>query len=375
MSTETEMSGAGVKRLVIAAAGTGGHVMPGLAVAEVMRGRGAEIEWIGTTSGMEGELVERRGIPFSGIAFRGVRGRGLAGAVKGVFALLRASFAARALLRRAKPDAVISTGGYIAVPVGWAAKTLGIPLVLMNCDADLLMSTKLLLPAARRLACGFDGPAASHAGAKAVVTGNPVRSAIVAIPAPDERLSGRAGRLKLFVFGGSLGAQVLNDVVPEALALLSPEERPEVLHQTGRGRDEAVRARYEALGLEARVVPFIHDMAAEYEACDLIVCRAGATSISEIAAAGAAAVLVPFIARTTAHQEGNARFMAGEGAAVHMPQKAFTAEALAAELRRLTHADILALARNARKMAKPDAASAVARLIDEAAGRIDPPHS
>ena len=207
------------------------------------------------------------------------------------------------------------------------------------------------------------------------MTGNPVRSAIVAIPAPDERLSGRAGRLKLFVFGGSLGAQVLNDVVPEALALLSPEERPEVLHQTGRGRDEAVRARYAALGLEARVVPFIHDMAAEYEACDLIVCRAGATSISEIAAAGAAAVLVPFIARTTAHQEGNARFMAGEGAAVHMPQKAFTAEALAAELRRLTRADILALARNARKMAKPDAASAVARLIDEAAGRLDPPHS
>ena len=190
------MSGAGVKRLVIAAAGTGGHVMPGLAVAEVMRGRGAEIEWIGTTSGMEGELVERRGIPFSGIAFRGVRGRGLAGAVKGVFALLRAFFAARALLRRAKPDAVFSTGGYIAVPVGWAAKTLGIPLVLMNCDADLLMSTKLLLPAARRLACGFDGPAASHAGAKAVVTGNPVRSAIVAIPAPDERLSGRAEALQ-----------------------------------------------------------------------------------------------------------------------------------------------------------------------------------
>ena len=220
MSTETEMPGAGVKRLVIAAAGTGGHVMPGLAVAEVMRGRGAEIEWIGTTSGMEGELVERRGIPFSGIAFRGVRGRGLAGAVKGVFALLRAFFAARALLRRAKPDAVFSTGGYIAVPVGWAAKTLGIPLVLMNCDADLLMSTKLLLPAARRLACGFDGPAASHAGAKAVVTGNPVRSAIVAIPAPSTSYpSGSSTNI-------NKGSRIILSTPPRTIPVPASLERP-----------------------------------------------------------------------------------------------------------------------------------------------------
>ena len=242
------------RHLVIAAAGTGGHVMPGLAVAAVMRSRGWRVSWIGTTTGMEASLVEKHGIDFYALNFQGVRGRGLVGAVKGGVKLLSSGFEARRVLGELKPDAVFSTGGYVAVPVGYAAKTLGIPLVLMNCDADLLLSTQTLMPVCRFLACGFAGGARSWAKEKGRTTGNPVRADILAIDPPDERLAGREGRLRLFVFGGSLGAKILNDTVPEALAKIPEDVRPEVVHQTGRDRDEAVRARYEALGVKATVL-------------------------------------------------------------------------------------------------------------------------
>ena len=337
------------RHLVIAAAGTGGHVMPGLAVAAVMKSRGWRVSWIGTTTGMEASLVEKHGIDFYALNFQGVRGRGLVGAVKGGVKLLSSGFEARRVLGELKPDAVFSTGGYVAVPVGYAAKTLGIPLVLMNCDADLLLSTQTLMPVCRFLACGFAGGARSWAKEKGRTTGNPVRADILAIDPPDERLAGREGRLRLFVFGGSLGAKILNDTVPEALAKIPEDVRPEIVHQTGRDRDEAVRARYEALGVKATVLPFIDDMATR-----------------ELCAAGAASVLVPFVAKTTAHQLGNARFMAERGAARMLKNEECTPEALAALLEGLTRDDILAMAKNARSLARPMAAESVADLIEEA---------
>lgn len=352
------------KHLVIAAAGTGGHVMPGLAVAAEMRARGWRVSWIGTTTGMEAGLVTKHGIDFHALDFQGVRGKGLFGAVTGGLKLLKAAWNAKTLMKRLKADAVFSTGGYIAVPVGWAAKELGRKLVLMNCDADLLMSTRAILKFADALACGFAGGARSFAGPKGHTTGNPVRAEIVALPAPEVRFADRTGPLRVFVFGGSLGAKVLNDTLPEALALLPEASRPVVLHQTGRGRDADVAAHYERLGVKATVVPFIDDMAHEYLESDLVICRAGATSVSELCAAGAAALLVPFVAKTTAHQAGNAKFMVSHDAAMLMEQSACTPASLAELLGSMTRERALEIARNARALAKPDAAREVADLIE-----------
>lgn len=365
MTENLKTQASGGRTLVIVAAGTGGHVMPGLAVARVMKRRGWRIVWIGTTTGMEGALVAREGIEFHALNFQGVRGKGLMGAVKGGLKMLKAIWESRALLKKIKPDLVFSTGGYVAVPVGFAAQNLKRPIVLMNCDADLLMSTNTLMPFTSALACGFAGGARTFAGAKGHTTGNPVRAEIAAIAAPAERFAGRFGPLRLFVFGGSLGAQVLNDVVPEALARIPAERRPVVLHQTGRGRDAEVRAHYEKLGVAAEVVPFIDDMAARYRESDLVICRSGATSCSELCAAGAATVLVPFIAKTTKHQLGNARYLAERKAAWVVEQPEFTPEKAAALIEGMDREKLLAVAEAARAIAVPDAAVKVADLIEE----------
>lgn len=355
--------------LVIAAAGTGGHVMPGLAVAREMKARGWRIVWIGTTTGMEGNLVGRDGIDFRAINFQGVRGKGLMGALKGGIKMLKGIWDARKLLKEIRPTAVFSTGGYVAVPVGFAAQNLKRPIVLMNCDADLLLSTNTLMPFTDALACGFAGGARTFARSKGHTTGNPVRADIVALPSPEERLAGRTGPLRLFVFGGSLGAKVLNDVLPEALARIPEARRPQVLHQTGRGRDAEVREHYARLGVTAEVVPFIDDMAARYRESDLVICRSGATSCSELCAAGAAAVLVPFIAKTTRHQLGNAKYLADRGAAVLVEQPNFTAEKVAELVEGMTREKILEVARGARAIAHPDAATKVADLIEDVVAR------
>ncbi len=353
------------KHLVILAAGTGGHVMPGLAVAKVMAARGWKITWVGTTTGMEAQLVERHGIPFHGLDFQGVRGRGLFGAVTGGVKLIGAFLAANKLLSELKPDAVFSTGGYIAVPVGFAASRRKLPLVMMNCDADLLMSTNTLMPFCDALACGFAGGARTFAKEKGRTTGNPVRDDIVAIAPPQDRMADRTGPLRVFVFGGSLGAQVFNDTMPQVMASIPEDERPILVHQTGKGRDEPVREAYEKLGVKAEVVPFIDNMAQRYEDCDVVICRAGATSVSEICAAGVASILVPFVAKTTAHQVGNARYMVERHAAIMVPQEEFTPERMSELMTGLTRDRLLELAKNARATSRPQAAEAVATLIEE----------
>ncbi|HKO68129.1 MAG TPA: undecaprenyldiphospho-muramoylpentapeptide beta-N-acetylglucosaminyltransferase [Burkholderiaceae bacterium] len=356
-----------MNHLIVVAAGTGGHVMPGIAVAEALRAKGWSVSWLGTRVGMERELVEPRGIAFDAIDFAGLRGKGLKTLLLGGFTLLRALWQSRMLIRARKPRVMFSTGGYIAVPAGMAASTLSVPLVLLNSDAAPLMSTKILKSLASAVLCGFDGTAVNVAGDKGLVTGNPVREEIAQIAPPEQRYMGRSGPLQLLVIGGSLGAQVLNENVPRALALVPPDLRARVVHQCGAKHIEPVRALYAELGVDAEVVAFVDDMPNRYAKADLVVCRAGAITVSELAAAGVASVLVPLVASTTLHQRVNAEFMAVRGAAIHLPQAELNASKLADLLRSLTRDRLLAMATAARSLEKPEATQTVAAVIEKVA--------
>ena len=349
--------------LVVMAAGTGGHVIPGLAVAREMMARGWSVSWLGTAGGMENQLVPRAGIPLDAIGFSGLRGKGALHALTGGLRLLHAFWQCLRILRRRGADAVLGMGGYVCFPGGMMAALLGRPLVLVNADAALLLSNRALAPVADRIAFGFDGADAKRLK-RTVVTGNPVRAEVEALPPPAERFAGRHGPLRLLVVGGSLGAKPLNDTLPRALALIPPAERPLVTHQTGHAHHAAVVEAYDAAGVEAEVVPFIDDMAARLAACDLMVCRAGAGTVSELCAAGVAALLVPFVVSTTAHQRDNAAWMAAQGAAIHLPQPELTPERLAGLLRSLDRDALRAMAARARALARPHAA---ARVADEIA--------
>ena len=349
--------------LVVMAAGTGGHVIPGLAVAREMIARGWSVSWLGTAGGMENQLVPRAGIPIDAIGFTGLRGKGALHALTGGLRLLQAFWQCLRILRRRSADAVLGMGGYVCFPGGMMAALLGRPLVLVNADAALLLSNRALAPVADRIAFGFDGADAKRLK-RAVVTGNPVRAEIEVLPPPAERFAARDGALRLLVVGGSLGAKPLNDALPRALALIPPAERPQVTHQTGHAHHAAVVEAYDAAGVDAEVVPFIDDMAARLAACDLMVCRAGAGTVSELCAAGVAALLVPFIVSTTAHQRDNAAWMAAQGAAIHLPQPELTPERLAGLLRGLDRSALEAMAGRARALARPHAAARVADEIE-----------
>ena len=348
--------------LVIMAAGTGGHIIPGLAVAREVQRRGWSVSWLGTATGMENRLVPPTLIPLDVLAFTGLRGKGLLHTLAGGLRLLKAFWDSAHILRRRGADAVLGMGGYVCFPGGLMAKLLGKPLMLVNADAALLLSNKALLPLADRVAFGFDGPASAIK--RGLVTGNPVRAEIEALPAPAVRLAGRSGPLQLLVVGGSLGAQVLNSTVPAAIALMPADARPRVVHQTGTAQLDAVRAAYAAAGIRAEVLPFIDNMAERLAACDLIVCRAGAITVSELCAAGVPSLLVPLVASTTAHQRDNAAYLARQGAALHLPQAALTAPSLAAQLQALDRAQLLAMAEQARALARPHAAARVADELD-----------
>ncbi len=355
-----------MSHLVVMAAGTGGHVIPGLAVAREMQSRGWSVSWLGTRSGMENKLVPpeaESGIALDRIGFSGLRGKGLLHTLSGGLRLLQAFWQCLGILRRRGADAVLGMGGYVCFPGGLMAALLRKPLLLVNADASLLLSNKALLPLADAIAFGFDGDAARRTK-RAVVTGNPVREAIALLPAPALRFAGRSGPLQLLVVGGSLGAKVLNDTLPLALQRLPLAQRPVVTHQTGAAHVDAVRAAYAAAGVAAEVLPFIDDMAPRLAACDLIVCRAGAVTVSELCAAGVASVLVPLIVSTTAHQRDNAAYMAGHGAAIHLPQAELSAERLAALLQSLERSALRAMAERARSLARADAAAHVADQIE-----------
>lgn len=356
-----------MKHLLVVAAGTGGHVMPGLAVADELRRRGWTVSWLGTRAGMERRMVEPRGIEFDAIDFTGLRGKGLRTMLFGGFHLLRALWQSRAVMRRRRPAMVFSTGGYVAVPAGLAAGLVNAPLTVLNADAAPLLSLRMLASQAAAIFCGFDGEAAQRAGDKGLVTGNPVRADIAALTPPEPRFAGREGPLSLFVVGGSLGSQVLNQTLPAALAAMTPAQRPRVVHQCGAAHVETTRAAYQAAGVQADVIPFIDDMAARYEAADVVLCRAGAITVSELCVAGVPAILVPLVVKTTAHQRANAEFMASHGAALHLPQTELSAATLATTLAGLDRARLLTMAHSAQAIGRPNATRTVADAIEHIA--------
>ncbi|MYM30843.1 undecaprenyldiphospho-muramoylpentapeptide beta-N-acetylglucosaminyltransferase [Duganella sp. CY15W] len=355
-----------MKRLMIMAAGTGGHIFPGLAIAQTMRARGWEVSWLGTSAGMEQDLVPKHGIAMDSIDFTGMRGKGLKHTVSGAFKMVKAFADCFSFIGRRKPDVVMGMGGYVTVPGGFMARLRRTPLVLVNADAALLLSNKTLVPVASRVCFGFPANFGS-AASKAIVTGNPVRKEILDLPSPAQRFAGREGPLRILVVGGSLGAKALNDSLPAALALIPEGQRPQVTHQSGKKNIDALRAAYQQAGVTANVVDFIDDMAAAYSAADLVICRAGAITVSELTAAGVASVLVPFMASTTSHQRDNAQWMAKQKAAIHMPQTELSAQSVATLLETLTRASCLAMANAAREVGKRDSNEAIAQVLEQLA--------
>jgi UDP-N-acetylglucosamine--N-acetylmuramyl-(pentapeptide) pyrophosphoryl-undecaprenol N-acetylglucosamine transferase len=355
------------RHLMVVAAGTGGHVMPGVAVAELLRARGWRISWLGTRAGIERSLVAPLAIDFDAVPFSGLRGKGLRGAACGSVNLVRAFAVSRRVMRTRAPDVVFATGGYVAVPAGAAAASRRVPFALLNADASPQLSMRVLRPITTAVLCGFDGAASRIAGRKGIVTGAPVRQQIASLAPPEQRLAGRSGPLRLLVVGGSLGARVLNETVPAALALMPPDQRPQVTHQCGGAHVEATGAAYAGAGVQADVCGFIEDIAQCYRQADLVVCRAGAITVSELCAAGVAAILVPLVVSTTDHQRFNAEFLASRGAALHVPQERFDAPALAQLLGGLTRGQIVAIAQRARSLGHPDATAAVAAAIESLA--------
>jgi UDP-N-acetylglucosamine--N-acetylmuramyl-(pentapeptide) pyrophosphoryl-undecaprenol N-acetylglucosamine transferase len=356
-----------MKRLMIMAAGTGGHIFPGIAIAQTMRARGWEVSWLGTAHGMEQDIVPKHGIEMDAIDFSGMRGKGLQHTLAGAFRLTASFASCLRIMARRKPNVVLGMGGYVTVPGGLMARLRRVPLALVNADAALLLSNKTLAPLAQRVLFGFPADFGRAAG-KASVTGNPVRKEILELSPPATRFNGREGVLRVLVVGGSLGAKALNDAVPAALALIPEAVRPVLTHQSGKKNIEALNKAYADAAVNAKVVDFIEDMAAAYAEADLVICRAGAITVSELTAAGVASVLVPFVAATTSHQRDNARWMANQHAAIHLPQGELSAARLAQLLATLSRGECRDMALAARAVGKRDANEAIADILEKLAG-------
>ncbi|WP_175692872.1 undecaprenyldiphospho-muramoylpentapeptide beta-N-acetylglucosaminyltransferase [Burkholderia ambifaria] len=355
------------RTLMVMAGGTGGHVFPGLAVAHRMEAAGWRVVWLGNPAGMEATLVPKHGIPMEYVRFGGLRGKGLKIKLTLPFNLLRACWQSLGALRRVRPDVVLGMGGYITFPAGVMAALSGRPLVLHEQNSIAGLANKVLAKFAKRVLVAFPG-ALPHAE----WTGNPIRAELARTEPPQARYASRNGPLNLLVVGGSLGAAALNEVVPRALALLAPGERPRVVHQAGAKHIDALKANYEAAGFAGgdavRLVPFIDDMASAYAAADLVICRSGAMTVSEIAAVGVAALFVPFPYAVDDHQTTNAAFLADAGAAVLVQQRDLSAELLADWLRSQSRASLADMAERSRSLAKPEATDEVARICSTVAG-------
>lgn len=362
---------------LIMGGGTGGHIFPGLAIADVLKARGWQVAWLGTRDGLEAKLVPQRGYPVEWISVSGVRGKGLLRWLFMPLMLLRAFAQSLSILRRIRPDVVLSMGGYVAFPGGMMASLLNRPLAVHSADAIVGLTNRVLAGIADRVLVGF--PSAFETRLKSPLapllpkprtvewTGNPVRESITHLPAPRVRMHGRTGKLRVLIVGGSLGAKALNELVPQALAMLPEADRPHVVHQTGAAHVEAVKAIYTQLKVQAELLPFIADIAERYAWCDLTICRAGAVTVAEIAAAGVAALFVPFPAAVDDHQTANARFLADRGAAFLTQQHELSPEGLAQFLRALKRETLLEMAEKARALAKPDATLVVAGVCEELA--------
>jgi UDP-N-acetylglucosamine--N-acetylmuramyl-(pentapeptide) pyrophosphoryl-undecaprenol N-acetylglucosamine transferase len=345
------------KTLMVMAGGTGGHVFPGLAVANHLRAQGWRVIWLGNPKGMEASLVPTHGFEMVGIQFGGLRGKGLLTKLLLPMNLLRAFAQSIGVMRRVKPDVVLGMGGYITFPAGMMAVLLGKPLVLHEQNSIAGLANKVLAKVADATLTAFPGVLPN-----AEWVGNPIRREILSLPSPQERYADRVGPIRVLVVGGSVGAQFLNTLLPEALALVPKEKRPVVTHQVGRGNQAAIEQRYAQLGVDAKVLEFVQDMATAYGDSDLVISRAGAMAVSEIACVGVASLLVPFPHAVDDHQTTNAAFLNGDGAAELKQQNELTAQWLAQWLTNTSRSQMQLMAEKARSKAKIDATETVARV-------------
>jgi UDP-N-acetylglucosamine--N-acetylmuramyl-(pentapeptide) pyrophosphoryl-undecaprenol N-acetylglucosamine transferase len=335
---------------LVMAGGTGGHIFPGLAVAEALRARGWRVHWLGAPDSMEAQLVPPRGFPLETISFGGVRGKGLKTVVLLPLKLLRAFWQSIRVVRRVQPDVVVGLGGYITFPGGMMSVLLGRPLVLHEQNSVAGLANKVLAGVADRVYSAFP-----RAIKKGEWVGNPLREAFLRQPGPEQRFAGRGGPLKLLVVGGSLGAKALNEIVPKALALIPEALRPRVLHQSGAKQIDELRANYAAAGVQAELTPFIDDTASAFAEADLVICRAGASTVTELAAVGAAALFVPFPSAVDDHQTTNAKFLVDGGAGWLVQQRELTPESLADLLQKLDRSELLQRALAAKRLGMTEA--------------------
>jgi UDP-N-acetylglucosamine--N-acetylmuramyl-(pentapeptide) pyrophosphoryl-undecaprenol N-acetylglucosamine transferase len=345
---------------LVMAGGTGGHIFPGLAVAQALAQRGWRVHWLGAPHSMESRLVPQRGFALELVAFSGVRGKGLTTLLQLPWRLMRALWQSLQVLRRVKPDVVLGLGGYITLPGGLVAALAGKPVLLHEQNSIAGLSNKMLARVARRVFTAFP-----HVLPKAQWVGNPLRIEFLNQAAPAQRFAGRTGPLRVVVVGGSLGAKALNDIVPQALALMPQALRPLITHQSGEKQMDALRQNYAAAGVEAELLPFIDNTAEAFAQADLVICRAGASTVTELAALGVAALFVPFPFAVDDHQTSNARFLVEQGGGWLMPQDQLTPDVLAKFLEQTDRAALLERAVQAKKMEQLQATEAIVKACEE----------
>lgn len=354
------------RSVLIMAGGTGGHVFPALAVAHSLREHGVDVEWLGTSRGIEAEKVPAADLPLHTINIFGVRGKGLLSLLKAPFQIAAATWQAISIIRHLKPVCVLGFGGFVSGPGGLAAWLTGSPLVIQEQNAVAGTSNRLLARFAKKVLTGYP---ISLGGSKNAYLGNPVRGEITRVSAPDQRWVDRSGNLRLLVLGGSLGAKAINDVIPAALSRLNAQDLPEVWHQSGKDHSDAVTDDYRKMNIHARVDPFIEDMAEAYAWADLVVCRAGALTIAELTAVGVASILVPLPYAIDDHQTANARWLEKNKAALLLPQNQMDWKKIASLLTEFSkdRSRLQDMANTARSLARPHAANDVAKVCLEVA--------
>lgn len=345
-----------VKTFMVMAGGTGGHIFPALAVAQELQAQGHRIVWLGSEGAMETRLVPQYNIPLETLSIKGIRGNGIKRKLLLPFTLVKTIAAARRIIRRYNVDAVIGFGGFVTFPGGIAARLCGLPLIVHEQNAIAGLSNKVLSHFASQVMYAFPQVFTNQNG----LVGNPVRADIAALTPPAQRFAGRQGVLNILVVGGSLGADILNKVVPQAMALLPESQRPNLLHQSGRNKLAQLQHQYAECGVKAECVEFITDMVSAYREADLVICRAGALTIAELTAAGLGAILVPYPHAVDDHQTANAQYMVKDGAAVLMPQTSLNAQSMQTVLADLSREQCLQMAEKARALAQSDSAAKVA---------------
>jgi UDP-N-acetylglucosamine--N-acetylmuramyl-(pentapeptide) pyrophosphoryl-undecaprenol N-acetylglucosamine transferase len=354
------------KSALIMAGGTGGHVFPALAVADILREQGVEVHWLGTAAGIESRVVPDAGITLHCIDVKGVRGKGKLGLLKAPWLILKAIMQAKKVFKTVKPDVVLGMGGFASGPGAVAAKLASVPLIIHEQNAKAGMTNKLSLSMATRKLAAFPGAFGSDQQKGIEIVGNPVRGAILQLEESAQRYAKRDGKLNVLIVGGSLGAVALNTIVPKAMQLLDASQRPNIWHQAGANKSDETLSLYQTCEVQAQVDPFIKDMHSAYNWADVVICRAGALTVSELAIAGVASILVPFPFAVDDHQTANGQFLVDAGAALLADQKSLDAKKLKDLLESLSEREKLAkMAANAQSVAAPNASQSVAQICLE----------